>query len=175
MHIAIVCPPCIYGTGTGPGNTRSAQIPLLIKSVLKRGTGFTVHAGENEWCNVHIKDLGRVYLRLVEAAARGGEGADWDQDGYYFVDAGNMTWGGLTRELVDKCVEKGLLKSTEIQNLEPEEVDKIQPFGSILWGSNSRGHGERARKVLGWKPEEVAVEETLGESVEIEAKDLGML
>lgn len=41
VHTAIVCPPTIYGTGSGPVNTRSIQTPGLTSMILKRGRGFT--------------------------------------------------------------------------------------------------------------------------------------
>lgn len=46
---AILSPPTIHGVGKGPIKTRSIQIPFLAEAILKRGRGFQVLEGQNEW------------------------------------------------------------------------------------------------------------------------------
>ena len=46
IKTAIVCPPCIYGKGRGPGNQRSIQMPDLTKCILQEKKGF--HVGEGK-------------------------------------------------------------------------------------------------------------------------------
>lgn len=172
VHTAIVCPPTIYGAGSGPVNTRSIQIPGLTSAILKRGKGFTVRGGKNGWNYVHIRDLSVLYLLLTEAAARGGQGADWNEEGYYFSENGEYLWGELARDITKRAAAKGYIKSDEVDELEPEEVKKLHPFGHVLWGSNSKGKAERARKKLGWTPTGESLVETLDEVIEQEAKRL---
>lgn len=88
LKTAIVCPPTIYGVGSGSGNNRSNQVPGLTKSILKRGEGFQVTEGKATWNNVHISDLANQYLLLTEDAAAGGEKATWGAEGYYFSENG---------------------------------------------------------------------------------------
>lgn len=83
-----MCPPTIYGTGRGEGNTRSIQLPDLAKGFLQKGHGFQVGVGESYWTNVHVRDLSKIYLKLVEDAASGGKGATWGAEGYYFAEGG---------------------------------------------------------------------------------------
>ena len=45
IKTAIVCPPCIYGKGRGPGNQRSIQMPDLTKCILQEKKGFQVGEG----------------------------------------------------------------------------------------------------------------------------------
>lgn len=45
LRTAIVCPPCIYGKGRGPGNQRSIQMPDLAKCILQGKKGFQVGSG----------------------------------------------------------------------------------------------------------------------------------
>ena len=45
IRTAIVCPPCIYGKGRGPGNQRSIQMPDLTKCILQEKKGFRVGEG----------------------------------------------------------------------------------------------------------------------------------
>jgi len=74
---AIICPPDIYGPGRGPGRTRSVYFPEFLKESKQLGATFYGGDGTNTRSWVHIEDLMKVYLKLVEAAAAGGEGADW--------------------------------------------------------------------------------------------------
>lgn len=173
VHTAIVCPPTIYGPGLGVANTRSIQTPGLTKAILKRGKGFTVRGGKNVWNSVHIRDLCALYLLLTEAAVKGGQGADWDTEGYYFAEDGDFSWGELAREITKRAAAKGYLKSAEVEELDVEEVKKLHPFGHVLWGTNSIGKAERARK-LGWAPTEKSLLETLDELIEQEAKLQGL-
>lgn len=46
LRTAIVCPPCIYGKGRGPGNQRSIQMPDLAKCILQEKRGFQVGSGK---------------------------------------------------------------------------------------------------------------------------------
>jgi nucleoside-diphosphate-sugar epimerase len=175
VKTAIVCPCTIYGQGTGPANQRSAQVPNLTLETLKRGKGFTVNGGKNTWNQVHIRDLARLYLKLTEAAAAGGEGADWNEEGYYFAENGEFRWGEIAKLIAKKAHAKGLIKTDEVDDLSNEEVAKILAFGPIIWGTNSRGKAQRARERLGWNPVEPSLEETLDHAIEVEAKALGLL
>lgn len=48
-----------------------------MRAAKEVGGAFCVGEGTNVmgWC--HVEDVVRVYVKLVEAAVRGGEGADW--------------------------------------------------------------------------------------------------
>ncbi|TGZ83701.1 NAD(P)-binding protein [Ascodesmis nigricans] len=172
VRSAIICPPCIYGRGLGPGNTKSVQIPEVVKTTLKLKHGFVVGEGKAQWSVVHVRDLARVYLALVEAAVEGGGGADWFDgqggEGYYFAENGSVGW----REVVEKVGKVGRRLGVleegegEVERWEVEEVnEKVNPYGGVLWGTNALCKADRARKVLGWEPKEVGWEETLEEEI----------
>lgn len=80
LKTAIMCPPDIYGPGRGPGRTQSAYIPLFWNEIRSVGMPFYAGDGTNTRSWVHIEDLMTVYLKLVEAAAAGGKGADWGRE-----------------------------------------------------------------------------------------------
>jgi nucleoside-diphosphate-sugar epimerase len=174
VNTAIVCPPCIYGTGTGSGNTKSIQVPLLINRFLKRKRGFTVQRGKSEWNNVHVCDLAEVYLKLTEAAVAGGKNAEWNDKGYYFAENGRHTWEDLSKEIAQKCKDMKLLPTDEIDYLDNKDILELHPFGHVAWGTNSIGKAERARKLLGWTPGRESLSDTLVESIKVEAKALGL-
>ena len=89
IKTAIICPPFIYGTGTGPIRKRSVQLPELVLSSLRYGKAFTVNEGENVWHHVHISDLANAYILLVEdALSDGTEKMTWSPQAYYFVENG---------------------------------------------------------------------------------------
>ena len=105
VRTAIVCPPTIYGPGSGSGNIRSNQVPGLVKSSLERGQAFQVANGATIWNNVHVQDLANLYLLLTEAAAQPGGGkATWGPEGYYFAENGEHVSPPLT---FNSCANKG--------------------------------------------------------------------
>ncbi|KAL1638270.1 hypothetical protein SLS56_000078 [Neofusicoccum ribis] len=180
LHPAIVCPPCIYGLGRGPGNARSSQVPELTRHTLARGRGFTVGGGQARWSEVHVQDLAAVFVRLVEeaaaAAAPGGGRATWGPQAYYFAEAGEFAWGEVAAAIAQEAAGKGLIASGEIDHLAPEEVEALvgNPFLGPIWGQNSRSRASRARELLGWKPVMPGLSEDVARNVELEAEKLGL-
>lgn len=77
LKTAIVCPPDIYGPGRGPGKTQTVFWGAYVAEAKRVGAAFYVGDGGNTRSWVHVEDLMVVYLGLVEAAARGGVGAEW--------------------------------------------------------------------------------------------------
>lgn len=84
--------PLIYGLGRGPGNKRSIQVPDLARETLKHGHGVQVGRGQSCWSNVHVSDLARLIVRLVqEATTRDSNHRDallWNDNGVYFAENG---------------------------------------------------------------------------------------
>lgn len=80
LKTAIVCPPDIYGPGRGPGRTQSVYFPMYFQQVKKLGHAFYADQGTSTRSWVHLEDLMTVYLKLVEAAVAGGQGADWGKE-----------------------------------------------------------------------------------------------
>ncbi|KAF2750351.1 NAD(P)-binding protein [Sporormia fimetaria CBS 119925] len=172
---AIVCPPCIYGVGRGPGNQKSQQAYRLARATLKRGKGVQVGEGKNMWTQVHVRDLSNVFLALfTEAMSAGGGKATWDDEGYYFAEAGGFVWGDVSKGIAKVAKKNGWIESEEVESVSAEEADRLVPMASYMWGSNSRCMAYRARKVLGWQPKEKGLLDTLEEIVEVEARELGV-
>jgi nucleoside-diphosphate-sugar epimerase len=70
VKTAIVCPPTIYGHGRGPGNIHSDQWYLLSRAYIQTGQAFTIGEGKNVWTKVHVHDLSKLYVMLVEEAGK---------------------------------------------------------------------------------------------------------
>ncbi len=177
VKTAIVCPPTIYGSGRGPGNQRSHQIPELARSTLEQKKGLQVGDGANLGPNVYVHDLSDCYVKLVEAAVEGGGKATWGNEGYYFVENGEHTWGHISKAVVKAAHKQGFLSSDEVVSISEKEADDLAWWGSALWGANSRFHAIRARKLLGWSPKMGAKDlvSDISEVVSAEAKSLGLV
>ncbi|KAJ5933805.1 hypothetical protein N7454_006134 [Penicillium verhagenii] len=173
-HTAIVCPPTIYGQGRGPVNTKSLQAYLLSSAVIKRGKGLLVGKGENVWHQIHVQDLSEVYLALGDAAAIGGGKATWDDKGYYLVENGPFVWGDIQRAVAQAAFDQKYIESPEVESLDYDQTTEVLSVGIYAWGSNSRGHSLRARKLFGWEPKQPKLIELIPEIVALEAKALGL-
>ncbi|KAJ9207175.1 hypothetical protein DTO166G4_1208 [Paecilomyces variotii] len=175
VKVGIICPPTIYGKGRGPVNTKSMQAYMLAAAVLKNKKGFLVGEGKNIWHQVHVQDLSKVYLALGDAAAAGGGKATWNNDGgYYLAENGSFVWGDVERAVAKVAYEKKLIDSPEVEQLNYDQVAALNSFGPYAWGTNSRGHAIRARKLFGWKPEQPTLLELIPEIVDVEAKAAGL-
>ncbi|KAH7486972.1 Uncharacterized protein HZ326_4282 [Fusarium oxysporum f. sp. albedinis] len=174
VKTAIVCPPAIYGTGRGPGNKRSIQVPELVSHTLKRGQGFRVGQGENRWATVNIQDLAQLFLKLVEDAASGTWKGTWGRYGFYFAGSGLASWGDVSAQIAQEAVTQGFLKSGKVDSLSWEEADKVWEYSSIFLGTNSLCKSLRAKEVLGWVPEGRSLGEEIRDLINQEATSLGL-
>ncbi|KAF9427806.1 hypothetical protein BGZ94_004097 [Podila epigama] len=179
----IVAPPMIFGTGTGPGNVNSIQIPLQIKYSLRNGQALQVGQGLNVWSKVHVFDLARFYILLLERALKESHDADevhFDEhgnaipelpknlDAYWFVEDGEFSWGQIAQRIAKEFVRLGINDSGAIQTTGPEDETTIwAPFGQagILIGANSRSRAVKAREILGWEPEDHDLDEYVKQEV----------
>jgi nucleoside-diphosphate-sugar epimerase len=176
ISTAIVCPPCIYGPGRGPDNRASVQAYRYAEATLRRGKGFVLEDGTNVWNEVHVRDLSALFLALVTAALQGGAGkATWNDEGYYFAEAGSFAWGDVGRAIAKIALDKGFIAERDVDSVTASEAEKLIQAGSYLWGTNSRCKAVRAREVLGWEPKEKGLMEMLPEIVEGVAKKLGVV
>ncbi|KAI8309256.1 hypothetical protein K4K61_001949 [Colletotrichum sp. SAR11_59] len=119
-----------------------------------------------------VLHLSNLYLALAEAAVSGGGKATWDDEGYYLAENGSFSWGDVERAVAQAAFEKGLIKTSELDVLDWDGTDKVDPASPYKWGSNSRGLATRARKCLGWKPVQPKLMDLIGDIVELQAKDL---
>lgn len=80
LRTAIVCPPIIHGRGTGTGRIDSGFYTWLYDESVKKGATFYLGSGSNIYSRVHVADVAQVFLKLIESAARGGQGAEWGRE-----------------------------------------------------------------------------------------------
>ncbi|KAG8525704.1 uncharacterized protein KY384_000464 [Bacidia gigantensis] len=174
LKTAIVCPPTIYGVARGPGNVRGHQLYELARCTLEKGHGLQIGAGKTFWTYIHVKDMSKVYLKLVNAALAGGGEATWGAAGYYFTENGEHVWGDVSKAVAREAKKQGLISDDQVLSVSADEGDRLTKYGSLLWGANSRCRAVRARELLGWVPIEKSLYEEIPNAVSSEARRLGL-
>ncbi|KAI1077418.1 NAD(P)-binding protein [Whalleya microplaca] len=173
VRTLIVGPPTIYGTGRGPGNARSVQVPKLIGRTLQDGAAPVLAPGLTEWDHVYIADLGRFFVLAVEAAldpARNGNPEIFGPRAYFFAESGAHRWSDVATWIAEEAAKQGLLPEAKTK----EFSDPAQ-LGIHSLGLNSKSVAARARKYLGWEPssDSPSLKDEMPSAVAIEAKRLG--
>lgn len=177
VKVAIVCPPTIYGRGSGQVNKRSIQVPDLVKGSLEKGFAPIVGPGKTEWDNVHVNDLSDLFLKLVDATQDPEKAKNPEIFGphaYFFAENGAHKWADVAHWVAEAASKQGYLPEPLTKITTQEEVALMEGVSTASWGSNSKGVAERARKYLGWEPKGVSLKDTIDELVSREAKALGL-
>ncbi|KAI1256436.1 hypothetical protein MGN70_001560 [Eutypa lata] len=171
IKTALVWPPVIYGTGEGPGNQRSIQVPTLARVAVERGHPVKVGEGLNRWNNIHVGDLGRLIGSLADAALGGDQRQElWGYNGIYLSAAGEMSFADLSEKIGRAAREQKLISSEEVEALDPSSADTVLPFAKVFYGTNARGKARRATELLGWKPHEEVLDAEIPKAVAEEAR-----
>ncbi|KAF2278880.1 NAD(P)-binding protein [Westerdykella ornata] len=174
VNIAIMCPPGIYGKGLGPGKTKSAFVPCLVNEAKKYGRVFYYNEGANTSSWVHIQDLMQVYLRVIEAAAAGGEGATWGKEGYYFTGSQEVAHIDIVKAAGDILKKHGVIENPKPIQIDLKTLDGMLPhprfpyLARYMFAANSRTRPERAKKLFGYSPSGPGLLESLEEDILVE-------
>jgi nucleoside-diphosphate-sugar epimerase len=172
INIAIMCPPDIYGKGKGLAKTHSALVPMYVKEIKHLGGEvFYYGEGTNTRSWVHIDDLMRIYLKVIEAAASGSGAEYFNENGYHF--AATQEHSQLD---VANVVGRILHKQGDVADARPfpislEQLDCLlkvpgyEKLARYLFASNSRTKAERAERLHGYKAEAPGLLESLESDV----------
>ena len=180
VKTAVICPPTIYGAGRGPSSGRGRQVYELASFILQEQYCPRIGKGLSRWNNVHVRDLSRVYELLVQTALDPSSKNDpeiWGAHGYYFTENGEHIWGDLAVAVGEEAVKQGYIRDEAPQLRDwsiDEAVNSSAGFEAASWGMNSRGVSMRAKKVLGWRPQERGLSDVLPEIVRSEAARKGL-
>ncbi|KAJ8509377.1 hypothetical protein ONZ45_g8454 [Pleurotus djamor] len=153
----IVLPSSVFGVAEselprlGISNAHSVFPPLHIRASIRRGNGGMIGNGSNVWHNVHIEDLGDLYLLLFKDVTVNPD-ADHGVNGYYFAENGNVTHYEVAQAISQALVSLRVGMSPEpTQFSREEELRYFGKVGSAFLGSTSRCLSAHSR-VLGWEP-----------------------
>jgi hypothetical protein len=110
---------------------------------------------------------------LIVLTAAGGGRATWNDEGYYFAEAGEYIWGDMQKAIAAEVKEQGFIQDDSLQAFTVKQANDVIPAGGMKWGYNSRARAIRANKLFGWKPVGEDIIPLLPRLVEEEAKKLG--
>lgn len=162
IHVAIMCPPDIYGRGHGLVKTASALLPFFVAEARKRGHVFYVNEGTNVRSWVHINDLMRVYLRVVDAAASNDAQTVqrfFGKNGYHFAATQEHSHMDVAKAVGEILAARGVIESPEPVEIALSELDgmmnlpQFPKLARYLYASNSRTRAERAKTLWGYEAE----------------------
>lgn len=177
VKTVIVCPPTIYDTGSGPVNTRSMQVPNMVKGTLEKGFAPIAGVGKTEWDNVHINDLSDLFVKLVDATqdeAKKNNTEIFGPHGYFLAEHGSHRWADVAQWIAEEASRQGYLPEALTKTASLKEVTFMDGAATPSYGLNSKGVAERARKYLDWQPKGAQLKDTIPELVKKEANALGL-
>lgn len=156
----IVLPALIWGLATGPlvdigvQNPHSQQIPLTIRSGLKRGKAVIVGEGKNFWPNVNIEELGDLYMIIFNKALNDAQRLPHGREGFYFGASDEHRFADIYKTVAKALYEAGKVSSPDPAPLEKDEVEKYfgtELMATTVMGGNSRCRADRSLSI-GWTP-----------------------
>jgi nucleoside-diphosphate-sugar epimerase len=162
INIAIMCPPDIYGKGKGLGKTHSAYVPFFVKAVLRLQDRrvFYYNQGTNLRGWVHIDDVMRLYLHVVETAASGKNSEQYfNNNGYYFAATQEHSHIELAKAVGEVLYRHDVIESAAPIQLSLEQLDStanhpaFPKLARYIFASNGRTRPERAENLFGYKGE----------------------
>jgi len=139
VRATIICPSLIYGQGRGV-HRDSVQVPWLVKQARQHKIGRHIGPGRNVWSNVHIDDLTRLYLLVLEKAPAGA---------FYYAENGENSMRETSAQIGTAL---GYGDRTEAIPVAKAVTEFGESFARYTMASNSRVRAVRARKELGWAP-----------------------
>jgi nucleoside-diphosphate-sugar epimerase len=146
----------------------------LTRLILETGRGLQLADGKSFWNCVHVHDLSRLYIRLIDEAIFGGSKASWNSEGYYLVEGGEYFWGDICRRITKEAYKLGLLASEEMVVLDMENRAVMTPAGRPVVNYTVKAKAVRARKLLGWTPTQSKIEDEIPEIVKEVARAHGL-
>lgn len=168
INIAIMCPPDIYGKGKGLARTHSALIPMYVKEIHHLGGQvFYYGEGSNTRSWVHVDDLMRWYVKVIEAAASGNAWEYFNNNGYHFAATQEHSQLDVANVVGSILHEHGVIADPRPSPISLEQLDalmkvpKYEKLARYLFASNSRTKAERAERLYGYKGEAPGLLESL--------------
>ena len=147
--IAIILPPVIYGVSK-KAQRLSIQLPTLTRFAVKHGYAAHVGQGLPIWNYVHVRDLARGYLLILQWLA-GNESSDIYQNPYFFVESGEEhSWKESASAIGEALRDAGKISDATPKTIPEDSYKDI--FGEYtphVVGANARNRANRLRS-LGW-------------------------
>ncbi len=139
IRSAVICNSLVYGRSRGL-HAESIQIPILVEEARRAGVPRYIGRGANIWSNVHIEDVGALYLLALGRAPAGS---------FFFAENGEASFKALVEALSRRLGFGGRTASWPV-----EEAIAALGFSRAVFSlaSNCRVRARRARALLDWQP-----------------------
>ena len=137
----VLRPAMVYGRGGG-------LVASFVQSAREHGAARVIGNGENRWTFVHLDDLAALYVLALRAAA----------GTLLFAAHG----AAIRVRDVAEAASRAAGADGKVETVPIEEARKTMgPFADAL-ALDQQISGERAQRVLGWRPQAPTVLEELG-------------
>jgi nucleoside-diphosphate-sugar epimerase len=176
VNIAIMCPPDIYGRGKGLVKTHSALVPIFVNEIrtTNDNRSFYFKQGTNTRSWVHIDDLMKLYIHVVEAAASPTQypaESYFNKNGYYFAGTQEHSQAQLATATANVLYKHGVIENPEPEQIGLDKLDamanhpRFPKLARYMFASNSRTRAERAEEMFSYKGEAPGLMEVLEQDV----------
>lgn len=153
--------PAIFGPGRGLFSAAEVVVPNMLRFVLKHGYGPRLGDGTAQMGLVHVDDLARLYVRVVEEVVEnGGKGVPSGRAGIVFPCVGMVKIVDIAWDCVEAVARKGIIQTKEVKEVDLDTVadhfgngDLGRHIAAIGWAGHWNTIGTVGEKNLGWKPE----------------------
>ncbi|KAB8293336.1 hypothetical protein EYC80_007660 [Monilinia laxa] len=167
-NVAIVSPTIVYGLSPSPLHPTPFTLPSALDSIARLNSGFTISSGANIQGYIHVLDIAKIYLSLINDALQ--ESASnpkkWGPESYYFAVSDELSFKEYMTCFISHISKHpySLIQKTRIKELPlSEAIEVVGRSNTTFFGVNMRVKSTRAKEVLGWVPREKMVREGLGE------------
>lgn len=185
------------GPGTGSFTLGFGQLHMMVQVTLKRkqaviiGTGsgvkptsihtatcFMLNISIQIWNRVHILDLSKLYVLLIEAILDQKPNLPSGKTGYYFTENGYQSWKSIAQRIGDVGKKIGAFETSDVGEITLLEAAEefydghLRDAEGVLaskyvfhpqidvqarWKyqtdtTSARTRADRARQILGWNP-----------------------
>lgn len=136
---AIILPTMVYGETLGLPAV-SNQLQRLFNQSRRYKAGAYIGKGLNEWSNVHILDLVKLYHLVIQKKPSAS---------YFYAENGSSTFLAIAQSISHSLGYKGKIQSWPIE----EAIKKYGNWAQFALGSNSIVKAVHAKELLNWKPQ----------------------
>ncbi|KAH8104356.1 NAD-binding protein [Phellopilus nigrolimitatus] len=168
----IICPPIVFGRGSGPVKRESVFFKLVLAgaNILERKEMVYIGEGSNVNGAVHIDDLVEAYHLIFKLALATGPGllASSPYSRYYVAGSIRVDWKTLATIFATELHKRGLIKSPVPVSVSYEDA------GSFNWymAKNTAMRNGRILE-LGWTPKHADFsEDTFAHDVDAALKEM---
>lgn len=138
--------------------------------MLQAGHGLQLGDGKAFWSYVHVYDLSRLYMLLVEEAVSNGSKATWNEFGYYLAENGEFSWGDICRRIAKEAYRQQAIPSESIVAIPMAERTTFVSVARPIINYAARSRAVRAKKLLRWQPKEGPLMDELPSLVRMEVE-----